>query len=388
MKFSLSILLIVAIAAFATAQGDSLLFKNSDEPSIYFAPHYGFIVPHTSLVVPLVQGHSVGVDLLLEKRTNGNRQWHQCYGFPSHSLNIFYNYTGNPDALGSQYVMAYSLRLPLDKFETDETRTQTIDGKKTTVIRNKHDLMLGIGAGYATRVWNLQDNHQAAILGSHFNVALVLQYQHRIGGADRKRQLSGGLRITHLSNGSFKTPNLGTNNVSVYIGCSLHKTGVHYAYKQPEEQLNNIEYKKNTSTLSVTTGLKEIQPPLGRKYQTLTFSFLQDRRVTFKSSVGIGSDLFYNSALKPLIERYRDYTPTLARTLQLGLLFSYSLHFNAFELKMQQGIYVLDHWKNDGMFYNRFGLRYRFREHCFAQLTLKTHFAKADFAELGIGYAF
>jgi Lipid A 3-O-deacylase (PagL) len=388
MKILFSIVFLFTFIISVCGQGDSLLFKNSGETSFYLAPHYGFIVPHTSLVVPLVQGHSVGADFLIEKRTNGNRAWQQHYGFPSHGLNYFYNYTGNPDALGSQHVLAYSLRLPLDKFETDELRTQNTRGKNSVAIHNKHDLMLGIGAGYATRVWNLQDNHQAAVLGSHFNVALVLQYQHRINSVYSKRRLSGGLRITHLSNGSIKTPNLGTNNVTIYIGCALHKTGVHYAYKQTNEELKKVDYKKNTATLSLTAGLKEIQPPLGRKYQTLTFSYLQDRRVSYKSSVGLGSDLFYNAALKPLIERYRDYTPSVTKTLQLGLLLSYTLHFNAFELKMQQGIYIIDHWKNDGLFYHRFGLRYRFAKHCFAQLTLKTHFAKADFAELGMGYAF
>jgi hypothetical protein len=40
------------------------------------------------------------------------------------------------------------------------------------------------------------------------------------------------------------------------------------------------------------------------------------------------------------------------------------------------------------MFYNRFGLRYRINSNWFAQLTLKTHFAKADFGEWGFGYAF
>jgi hypothetical protein len=40
----------------------------------------------------------------------------------------------------------------------------------------------------------------------------------------------------------------------------------------------------------------------------------------------------------------------------------------------------------NGALYHRFGLRYSFARSLYAQLTLKTHFAKADYGEIGIGY--
>ncbi len=135
-------------------------------------------------------------------------------------------------------------------------------------------------------------------------------------------------------------------------------------------------------------GFKEIPPPYGKKFTVFVTSLLQERRISYKSSFGIGADFFYNSSLKVLMERKSEASVAESKVIQSGLLFSYTLHFNQFELKMQQGFYIHDNWKVDGNFYHRFGLRYRVTDHLFAQLTLKTHFAKADYGEWGMGYSF
>lgn len=354
--------------------------KNKNPLSFHLAPHSGFIVPHAAQMVHLIQGHSLAGDFLVEKRTIGNRPWQEHYGFPSHGISLFYNYTGNPAAFGTFTSLGYSLRLPLDKFKVIESKKE-LNGFS---IRNMHDIILGIGPGYSTKIWDLRENHQAPVLGSHINVALSIQYQVKIP-LSSKVNLASGLRITHFSNGAFQIPNLGANNVSIYVGCTFHHSGLPQAFTAnvPEQK-----FKKSTSTLAFSFGMKEIQPPLGKKYETFTLSFLQDRRVTYKSSLGLGLDAFYNTSLKPLMERYKNETPTTIKVMQLGALLSYSLHFNLVELKIQQGFYLKDNWKNDGVLYHRFGLRYRFSNHCFAQLMLKTHFAKADYGEVGLGYAF
>jgi hypothetical protein len=113
---------------------------------------------------------------------------------------------------------------------------------------------------------------------------------------------------------------------------------------------------------------------------------LHEHRHRVKSSWGYGLDAFYNRSLLAVMNRNADTSYAFFRPLQVGAVVGFNLHFNRFELKMQQGVYLLDKWKGDGRFYHRVGLRYRFGESWFAQLTLKTHFAKADFGELGIGY--
>ena len=50
--------------------------------------------------------------------------------------------------------------------------------------------------------------------------------------------------------------------------------------------------------------------------------------------------------------------------------------------------YICKLFGNNGMFFNRIGLRYMLSKHPIANVTLLTHFAKADYFEWGMGYEF
>jgi len=132
--------------------------------------------------------------------------------------------------------------------------------------------------------------------------------------------------------------------------------------------------------------LKEIPPPTGRKYAAMVLSLLAERRISYKSAFGLGFDGFYDSSLRSIIQQRTDELVTPIHVMQLGAVFSYSLFFDRVSLKIQQGYYLVDAWKLNGSFYHRVGLRYSIGKHIYAQLTLKTHFAKADYGELGVGY--
>ena len=49
------------------------------------------------------------------------------------------------------------------------------------------------------------------------------------------------------------------------------------------------------------------------------------------------------------------------------------------------GHYLYNGWKDDGNIYHRICLNYYF-EKLFICLNLKTHYARADMVELGVGY--
>jgi len=304
----------------------------------------------------------------------GTKYWHSAYNMPEHGIDLTFINTGNPKQLGQQYSTGYLLNLPLNRYKKNNLAKKHV---------YKNWLGLGIGCGYATRIWDLRDNHQAAVLGSHVNIALTLQYSARIAQLGRS-ELRAGFRITHFSNGAYQIPNLGTNNAGVFLSYGLRR-----AVNVPVADRNNVpDIERYRTTVALTVGLKEIPPPLRKKYPAYTFSLLREKRFSYKSSVGLGIDVFYNSSLRTLMERKADHIIPRSDVFQSGLVLSYTLHFDRFELKMQQGFYLYDHYGLDGKFYNRFGLRFRITEYLFAQMTLKTHFAKADFGEWGFGWAF
>ncbi len=69
-----------------------------------------------------------------------------------------------------------------------------------------------------------------------------------------------------------------------------------------------------------------------------------------------------------------------------GVHVSYDLIFGKTSFTIQTGVYLWQRAKDFQPIYHRFGLKYRFSEHWMANLTLKTFWAAADFAEWGIGY--
>ncbi len=338
-------------------------------------PNYGFIVPHQSSMQHLIQGHSYGVQVGIFRQASGKEYWHQAYNQPEQGVDFCFINTGNPTQLGQQYSISFLLNLPLNR-SVEKLQIVQIDKKR----KYKHWLGLGLGMGYSTRIWNLETNHQAAVIGSHGNIALTLQYSTRLMRW-KDSELRTGFRISHFSNGSFQLPNLGTNNACVFLN---------FIFKKREtEILPNLvipAWKKYNVSFAVVGGLKEIPPANGKKYGIGVFSVLGEKRVNYKSSFGLGYEVFYNSSLQVLMHRKLESPVSKGFTVQHGLLFSYTLHFNDFELKLQQGYYMRDNYKLDGLFYHRFGLRYFVNEHLFTQLTLKTHFAKADYGEWGIGW--
>ena len=50
------------------------------------------------------------------------------------------------------------------------------------------------------------------------------------------------------------------------------------------------------------------------------------------------------------------------------------------------GCYVRDRYRPNGPLYHRIGFRYQISNGFYGNITLKTHWAKADYMEAGIGY--
>jgi len=356
-------------SSFVHAQVDS-----SSQWCVSVSPHAGFIVPHNKSITHLIQGHSTGIHVYAFHAVDGSKYWHYAYNRPEQGVDFTFTNTGNPQQLGQQYAASYLLNLPLNR--------RPVGNQDFEISHSgyRHWLGLGIGLGYATKYWDLETNHQAAVLGSHVNVALSLQYSMRIA-IFRSSELRAGIRLTHFSNGAYQLPNLGTNNAGLFLSYAMGRSK--HLELNPFPEPSRERYR---ISMGVVSGLKEIPPPTGRKYAAFVLSCLAERRVSYKSAFGFGVDWFYDSSLRPLVQQRTREVVGPASVMQLGVVMSYSLFFDRFSLKMQQGYYLADAFRLNGSLYHRVGLRYDVGANFYAQLTLKTHFAKADYGELGIGY--
>lgn len=347
-----------------------------------FSFQYGFIAAHTPKMAALIQGHSEAIQLSYVLPTCGNALWQQKYRFPNHRLEAFALTTGNPRQLGYQAAALYAIELPLSGNNWNASHDgPTFQDLSTKGIRQS--LAIGLGTGYSTKIWDLRENHQAAVLSSHFNIAVLIQYRTYFF-ITRKTRCFGGVRLLHLSNAASSVPNLGTNNLSIFVGL------------QSNHQKRITVYPERPFTpqwllsVSMTGGVKEIDPPGSAKRGVFVLSIFGERHSTFKSSFGAGIDFMYNTSIGNLIANRAQMIGTIEKPdfdqiWQLGATAGYGLSFGDFQFRILQGVYLRDRWKDDGALYQRLSVRYQFHHRYFAQIGLKTHFAKADFAEGGIG---
>ena len=245
-------------------------------------------------------------------------------------------------------------------------------------------LNLAEGLGYITKKFDTEENRKNTVTASNLNAAVQIFFQtsYRIS---QKTDFRLALGLTHFSNGSLTTPNIGINNASLSSGIIFYFDSVRAALKKLP--LAPVD-KKISYEIIASGGVKEIYPPGGKKYFSWTVSAEALKPLTHKYSLGIGADLFYDLSID---SRSKDEFGTdnpLYRRTRSGIFLSNEFAFNRLTLLLQMGMYIYYPFKDDGSAYHRLGFRYRCSEHLFINYTLKAHYAKADNTEVGLGYKF
>jgi hypothetical protein len=109
-----------------------------------------------------------------------------------------------------------------------------------------------------------------------------------------------------------------------------------------------------------------------------------------KSAIQLGTDVFFSTFLKELIYYYSVAFPEYDVTgdedwKRIGVFVGHELFINKMSLVSQLGYYVYYPYDFEGRVYNRVGLKRYFGDKYFGVITLKSHGAKAEAVEFGIG---
>ena len=143
--------------------------------------------------------------------------------------------------------------------------------------------------------------------------------------------------------------------------------------------------KKSSYELFFAGFIKQIYPALGSNYFAGTISGNYLYQSSVKSEWAAGLDLFYDASLLPKLEN-NDLYNTQFDVFRAGVHGGYHLVVGDFTTGLEIGIYVYDKWKEDGLSYHRVVMNQKISKHMFLCLNLKSHYAKADFIELGVGW--
>lgn len=333
--------------------------------SLLAAFHHGFLIAHRPMVLPLQKNKTNALELMLERQTNGNKEWHHVYGFPKIGLSAALWELGNPEKLGKSFTL-----MPYVNFPINRGRWVDIDFK------------FGWGLGYIEKKFDVEYNYKNVAIGTHLNSSLIAQPQLRFYLGNRIA-LTTGLALTHYSNGSTATPNLGLNFASATAALSWR---FHDPITIPKKQLPVFKRSRRV-TIFASASSKQIYPVNGPAYLAASLSAGHAWQISYKSAFSAGVDLFYDHSL---YYKIRDQNLPLNSSLEVfrgGLHVGYELTLSDLTLLLNMGVYAYSKIY-DGLFYHRIGLRYLINKNIFVCSNIKAHWGKADFIEWGLGWRF
>lgn len=331
-----------------------------------FDLNQGFLWAHRKEISALPKDRYQGFELRAGIRLF-EKDWHHTYRFPEIGLSYSFHNPGNPEILG--YGHAFT---GYGRFRIFETR-------RTGLFYKLH-----FGLAYLTKKFNADSNYYNIAIGSHLNVfgRLGIDYRYRIS---QDFHLKLGMQLSHFSNTSYARPNLGINLLSASLGIEFTPQISPLPLPELRKVIFNPYWEFNLMT---AFSAKEITPPGEKKYLTSSLSANIERRISAKHQLGIGYDFFFDASLAKQMTKLNHPTEGISDYFRNGFHISYGLRYNRVLFAFQVGRYIAEDFLPDSSIYNRLMLRIYGNKNLFFNISLKSHYGRADFSEFGIGYAF
>lgn len=341
-------------------------------PVSYFDVNYfrGNIALHNDDILHLIKGHPEGVIISWNTKTFGHNDWEQRFNYPDYGISFSYQDLKNSE-LGLNYALYGHYNFYFFK----------------------RNLMFRIAQGLAftSNPYDKVENHRNIAFGSKFMSSTYVMLNYKKERLLGSFGLQGGLSFIHYSNANVKAPNTSINSITFNVG-------VTYSFEEEEpEYIRTIAREKFTQPVKYNfvfrSGINESDVIGSGQYPFYIFSAYADKRINRKSAFQLGTELFLSNFLKEVIAYESVAFPEFPENQvdkdtdykRVGLFAGHELFVNNFSLVTQFGYYLYYPFDFVDRTYLRIGLKRYFGEKWFAALTLKSHAAKAEAVEFGIG---
>ncbi|MEO5642892.1 MAG: acyloxyacyl hydrolase [Bacteroidia bacterium] len=371
----LAILCFLSFAVFAQRE----VIRPSEFTGIYVGGslQYGFLWTHRYNMGHLVKKHITAFELDFSKINAKERAFHQPFHYPKIGVALHFIPLGNPEELGTAIGLYPFINFPL--------------GSKS---RNfKMHLRFGYGMGYITHPFDPLENHKNVAIGSHVNACMSLRL-NGIWQWNESNYMEIGFGLTHFSNGASTLPNLGINLPMLNIGY-YHSIFKAYSNMQGEKtedkELIHLQEiladRKWHFNAILATGFNDVDPPGGKRYGVLNILTAYMRQTGRKHKWGGGVDLMYSAAVRHKLAVDTVYVSAIGN-LQPGVKVAYEFVVGRISFPIEFGVYAYSKYVNFVPVYNRFAVHYLVNDHLLLNISLKTHLARAEYFEYGLGWRF
>jgi len=337
----------------------------------------GKVIKHSSKFHLPVPSLSTGADVNCLFQTFGKKDWHQRRHFPLIGIGLTYVNYGIDSIYGRCIGLYPNITLPL-----------------LTLNKFEWTMRLGNGIGYVTKKYEripIADTINNAI-GSHVNDFFCFSSDLRWRKNDHW-DVQAGINFNHISDASFRQPNLGINFIGYHVGVRYFPVTSH-----PTPIIKDLKKLPNRILIQVKGAMafNQLLAPQGPLYPVYLASANINKRYSSKNKWFAGLDYSYHTGIYAF-QRNNEINigKEAANSYKLSVMGGHEFMLGRLGIGLQVGVYVKEaHLKQD-KYYQKICANYYLRQsergpikECFLYGNLKTHKSVAEMAEFGVGIGF
>lgn len=329
---------------------------------------YGSILLHNPDISHLITNHPGGLILGISRKTFGQKEWESDFGYPDTGYTFVYQNTNNP-TLGKHFGLYGHYNFYF--------------------LKRNVQLRVAQGLAYTTNPYDKDDNFRNNAYGSDILSSTVLMLNYHKENIIAGLGLNAGLSFIHYSNANFKAPNTSTNTFAANLGLTYNlDPDATPEFIKPESKEKIKEPVRYNVVLRGGANESDVIN-LGR-HGFVIVSAYADKRLGKRSAIQLGTDVFFSNFLKELIRFQSISFPEMDVAAdtdfkRVGVFVGHELFVNKMSVVAQLGYYVYYPFDFEGRMYNRIGMKRYFGDKVFGAITLKSHGAKAEAVEFGVG---
>ena len=339
---------------------------------------HGHMLKHTTAFTGPLPKNVRSVELNFIQQTAGQKPWQASRGYPLVGVSVSYVDYGIDSVYGIAIGIHPNIQIP--------------------VITSKNfewTFRAGGGVGYVTRRYSRTDGPDADTLnpaiGSHMNnfsrFSTDLRYR-----VNTHLDVQAGVHFFHLSNASFRRPNLGINVWGLHIGMRYFPVT-----SQPKKIRTTIPPTPRwCGGIRAGVGFVETGPSDGPLYPAYLGSAWVGRRWRGRNRVFVGADASYSNRIEAFLKNNEIHVGEEAKhSWRGGVSVGNEFHFGRTGIVFQAGVYLKEAYLRAGRSYQKIGGQYYLLQRdrgdvrdAFIAILLNTHLSEAELAEFGVGIGF
>lgn len=338
----------------------------------------GKVIKHTEKFHLPVPDLSTGLDINLQWKTYGKKEWEQRRRYPTIGIGFTYTNYGIDSVYGRCFSIYPNIEIPI------------ISGN-----RLQWTVRIGDGAAYVTRKFSRQPDFDTLnnAIGSNLNdyASFMTDVRFHI---NHHWDVQAGLNFSHISNASYHQPNLGINMVGGHVGIKYFPVT-----SRPKRITHDLKPLKNRwlGQFRATIAFNQSNAPLGPTYPIYLATALASKRWISKNKAFLGFDYSYHEQINAFM-RNNGAVPAGTekdRSYKVAFLVGNEFLLGRVGVVLQTGVYLKQAFQTQGKLYQKLGGNLYLVQHekgpikeLYICAFLKTHLSVAELAEVGFGMSF